>query len=150
MRSILLILTIFVCAYSFAQKVHSEDNSIHLIKMKNSERELYFSESIGAYSAKPNDIKVCEKLLTKAFHEAQRTGLIDIGRNLADYSRQFYGYVTKNGDTVIWVNCIFDKNHKLGTKLNEIILNEGGGDNYFRTTVSIRRKIYFNFEVNHK
>jgi hypothetical protein len=79
--------------------------------MDNSERELYFSKSIRAYAAKLKDIKVCELLLTKAFQEAQRKGLIDIGRNVADYSRQFYGFVTKNGDTVIWVNCIFDKDH---------------------------------------
>ncbi|MBK7689718.1 MAG: hypothetical protein IPK62_06495 [Bacteroidetes bacterium] len=118
--------------------------------MNNSERELYFSGSIQPYVAKPKDIKVCELLLSKAFQEAQRKGLIDIGRNVADYSRQFYGFVAKNGDTVIWVNCIFDKDHSLGTKLDKIILNEGGGDNFFRIKVSIKRKVYFDFEVNHK
>ena len=67
--------------------------------------------------------------------------------NLSNYKRQYVPYVNRKGEKVVWVYCTINKRINKEWK-KEILFAAGGGENYFRVTINLTKKIYKDFSTN--
>jgi hypothetical protein len=56
-------------------------------------------------------------------------------------------YFNREGEKVVWVYCTINKYvHKEWKK--ELLFAAGGGENYFRVTINLTKKLYQDFSIN--
>jgi hypothetical protein len=104
-----------------------------LLKLSVSNYNLNQIKLIPYYQKKYHDIKV----------DQENVGVI----NLNNYKRQYVPYVNRKGEKVVWVYCTINKHvHKQWKK--ELLFAAGGGENYFRVTINLTKKLYQDFSTN--
>jgi hypothetical protein len=74
--------------------------------------------------------------------------------NIGNYIKQYFGYITSEGDTVVYINC-FDKRSELTALKDfhidwkrEIVSVFDGGPSYFRLRYNITKKKFFGLMIN--
>ena len=72
-----------------------------------------------------------------------------IHRKLKKYKRQYFGYIDKNGDRILLINCFWSKN-KSDSEIwlrNRIIVNDGGSY-YWNIKFNLDKNALFELVVN--
>jgi len=112
--------------------------------------EWAFGKGYKNYTPNTDDIATAESLLKECFSkESSGTQNPFFNRNLKDYKRQFIGAELTGGDKVIMVNCFCrDKEKDLKNWKTDMVLVPEGSNCFFRLTVNIKRKSYYNLMIN--
>lgn len=109
------------------------------------------------YTPSLDDIKLVESILKNGINaEMERLApypsLHNGGRisnwNMVKYRRQYVGYLTNDGDIIIWINLLDDlsvSEKELGT---EIIQVKDGGARYWNICVNITKRKLFDMYIN--
>lgn len=109
-----------------------------------------FGRGYKNYTPSNEDIKTALIVLDECFQK-ETSGALNpfTGRKLDDYNKQFIGAEISGGDKVILINC-FCKNKEKDLKnwKTEIVLVPDGENCFFRVTVNLGRKSYYNLMVN--
>jgi hypothetical protein len=112
--------------------------------------EWAFGKGYKNYTPNTDDIETAESLLEECFSkESSGTHNPFFNRELNDYYRQFIGVELTGGDKVIMVNCFCrDSEKDLKNWKTDMVLVPDGSNCYFRLTVNIKRKSYYNLMIN--
>ena len=146
--TIILIALLYLNNPLFSQRIISEDRTIYLLKLdSNTIREL-FGVNIKPFKIIPNDIKLAERQLNKAFLNAKANRNISKGRNLDSYIRQYFGYTDHKGFKIVWINCMAIRKDLPEENYLHPYLMKDGGDRYFQVKVNLSTKKSFDFIVN--
>lgn len=72
-----------------------------------------------------------------------------IHKNLNKYKRQYFGYIDKNGDRILLINCFWskDKNEKDNWLTGKIMVLDGGSY-YWNVKFNLDKKQLFDLDVN--
>ena len=72
-----------------------------------------------------------------------------IHKKLKKYKRQYFGYIDKNGDRILLINCFWSKNIDFSNRwLKERIVVLDGGSYYWSIKFNLNRKELFDLNVN--
>lgn len=109
-----------------------------------------FGKGYKNYTPGSEDIKTALAVLNECFRkESSGTNNPFTGRKPDDYIKQFIGAEIYGGDKVIMINCFCkDSEKNLQNWRSEMVLVPDGGNCYFRVTVNLGRKSYYNLMVN--
>jgi hypothetical protein len=112
--------------------------------------EWAFGKGYKNYSPNAEDVETAELLLKECFNkESSGTHNPFFDRDLNDYNRQFIGAELIGGDKVIMINCFCrDREKDLKNWRTDMVLVADGGSCFFRITVNIKRKSYYNLMIN--
>ena len=120
---------------------------------KNGSTPLTIGNLKSRYTPTVEDIQKAEKILkgnTKLIKKESNQGnSTSLKRaNFYKYVRQYVGGIDKQGNIIIWVNMIKDKDIS-DTELEEdVVIIFGGGNNYWSVYIDITQKEYFGLMVN--
>lgn len=125
---------------SFAQTIVSAPENM----------EWAFGKGYKNYTPNSQDIEIAELLLKECFNkESSGTQNPFFKRDLNDYNRQFIGAELIGGDKVIMINCFCkDREKEMKNWKTEMVLVADGNNCFFRLTVNIKRKSYYNLIIN--
>ncbi len=72
-----------------------------------------------------------------------------IAQNLQLYTKQYYGYITSTGDSIIWINCFYDDRIKKEEYWKRSFVNMfDGGHYYFKVRYNLTKKEFFDLWIN--
>ncbi|MDP1725985.1 MAG: hypothetical protein Q8M15_04320 [Bacteroidota bacterium] len=72
-----------------------------------------------------------------------------IANNLNSYIKQYYGYMTSNKDTIVYINCFYDsKIENEGYWKRKIVFVYDGWHYFFNIKYNLTRKIFFDLWIN--
>ena len=87
------------------------------------------------------------KALNKQFGNQSQTPIIH--KNLSKYNRQYFGYIDKNGDKILLINCFWSKNKDDTNRwLTSRIRTLDGGSYYWNVKFDIDKEQLFDLDVN--
>ena len=70
-------------------------------------------------------------------------------KNLKKYCRQYFGYIDKNGDEILLINCFWKKNKSNYTQFKKGYINVlDGGSYYWNIKYNLSTNILFDLYVN--
>jgi len=99
-----------------------------------------------------NDILIVEKLLPLGLDTIKdaTNHKFFVKNHLKKYLRQYFGYIDKNGDKIIYINVFWDNSENKSEKrwLNDIIEVLDGGDYFWQIKVNLTTHQLFDFAVN--
>ncbi len=74
-----------------------------------------------------------------------------IKNKYTNYTFQYLGYIDKNGDVIIHINCLIRNSELIEERWKEslIIMNDGG-PNYFNIKYNKTKKLFFDLYINGK
>ena len=113
------------------------------------------------YTPTKEDIRFAEKILTDSIgyirknqpkHKKSVMGIkwdsypIDLG-TLPYYRRQYVGFKTEEGDSIIWINFLKDSTPEKDLS-EDLVMVLDGGSNYWYIFINITRKELFGMLVN--
>ena len=100
-----------------------------------------------------NDIDMAESILRKQLPSLNREKVNqskecpDISRNLNKYCRQYFGFLNKKGEKIIWINMFWNKVLNEIAKYDLISVNDGCSY-YWNVEVNITTKVLCNLQIN--
>jgi len=114
-----------------------------------------FPPEKGRYTPSPEDITKAEKILKDSINtdyvrsnqEAYKKPPIN-RRTLNKYMRQYVGYLTDNGEIVIWVNLFKKGSISVQDPTFDIISVADGGYNFWSIRINITNKELSGMRVN--
>ena len=72
-----------------------------------------------------------------------------IANNLQLYTKQYFGYITSTGDSIIWINCFHDEEIKMDEYWKSSFVSMyDGGHNYFKVRYNLSRREFFDLWIN--
>lgn len=77
----------------------------------------------------------------------QGHGFPIIHKKLYKYKRQYFGYINREGEKVIWVNCIYGKKYR-NVIDKELIFVLDGGSYFWQIKVNLSKKKLFDLIIN--
>lgn len=105
------------------------------------------------YTPSESDVRTAEQLLKKGIAILNKTHANQIGhcpiieKNLEKYKRQYVGFINKEGQKILWINFIWNKN--LGPQLSEDIISVLDGCSYYwNIKVNISNMALYDLKVN--
>jgi len=145
-------------------KIEQNEFQNTYLKTKDYEGVIFSKSYIGILNASENkitptlqDIYSSELILKKGIREInkgkpnQTDNFPIISENLRKYLRQYFGYVTSNGDTIIMINCFWKdesvKSKDITWKIEERIVLDGCSF-FWSIKVNLTRKRLFDLSVN--
>ncbi|MFD1469852.1 hypothetical protein ACFQ48_16610 [Hymenobacter caeli] len=73
----------------------------------------------------------------------------DLKEDLSHYVKQYFGYITSKGDTILCINCFWNDEIKKEKYWQKEPVNVfDGGSNYFRVRYNVTKKEFFAFREN--
>lgn len=104
------------------------------------------------YTPTKEDITQIEKILKDSINSVlkkQKYCNSSINRNtLKKYKRQYVGFITKNGDVVIWINFLRNKNIEDVELSKDIITVLDGGETYWSIFVNLTKTTLYGVRIN--
>lgn len=170
---LLLICILFLSLQLKAQKIKfSEKKSSKHTYVRGAEfegvvfsREFTFpfmpeSSEADRFTPSTNEIEEAERLLAKdlkAVNHLQRGQGGSLGpvihQNLNNFIRQYYGYLSAEGEKIIFISCLLKNNYTSNAKEIPnwqkgavIVLN--GGSNYWQVRANLKTKSLFGLAIN--
>ena len=168
----LLLFVIYSCKSSFYE-VNKLNSNATIIKSGKIE-SVFFSKEADCllcnfpgsrFSPTLEEINEAEKILKKDIKSAnnpmrnQGDGYPIIHKNLNNYRRQYYGYINKDGEKILYVNFLWAK-YTFIERLKGYHKDEGenwksereivldGGSNYWQIEINLTQKKLANLHVN--
>jgi hypothetical protein len=87
------------------------------------------------------------KILNKQGVNQSSTPIIH--KNLRKYKRQYFGYIDKNGDRILLINCFWSKNKVYTDRwLTSRIMVLDGGSYYWNVKFNLDKKELFELDIN--
>ena len=72
-----------------------------------------------------------------------------IHKNLNKYKRQYFGYIDKNGDRILLINCFWSKDKDESDRwLTSRIIVHDGGSYYWNVKFNLDKNILFDLDIN--
>jgi hypothetical protein len=70
-------------------------------------------------------------------------------KKLSKYKRQYFGYIDKNGDKILLINCFWSKDKNAKDRwLTDRIMVLDGGSYYWNVKFNLNKKRLFDLDVN--
>lgn len=112
-------------------------------------------ENCVRYTPSKGDILVAEKILAGNIAAAnaecanQPKGYPVLHKELTKYIRQYVGFVnTSSGQKVIWINCLWKKDHSEKTLSQDVLQVHDGGSYYWNCRINLQTKKVTDLRVN--
>lgn len=106
------------------------------------------------YTPNKKDILNAEKLLKgnlkcKNSEQAnQKNGCPVIHKNLKKYIRQYVGFINTEGEKIIWINFLWDKNIDESKLKQDIIMTHDGCSHYWNIKINIDKEVLYELNIN--
>ena len=107
---------------------------------------IYFNDAKERYNPSKEDVLQAEQIIKdQLLNESQLLvnhsgNFAIIHKNLARYKRQYVGYIDQNGDKIIWINFITEKEkYQLPRISKDVIVVLDGSRNYWNIKVNINK-----------
>jgi hypothetical protein len=71
-----------------------------------------------------------------------------IHKNLKKYVRQYVGFINTDGEKIIWINLLWDKNIDDSSLKEEIIMVNDGCSYYWNVKINIDKKDLYELNIN--
>jgi len=168
----LLLVVIYSCKSSFYE-VNKHNSNATIIKRGKIESVIFSKEADcflcnfpgSGFTPTVEEINEAEKILKKDIKSAskpmynQGDGYPIIHNNLNKYRRQYYGYINKDGEKILYVNFLWAK-YTFIERLKGYHKDEGenwksereivldGGCNYWQIEINLTQKKLSNLHVN--
>ena len=122
-----------------------------VIKLNDDDFNKLIGKNNRSWTPDENNIGSAEKLIQQCFDD-QKRGTVNylLERTPGEYNHQFVGYLAPNGDKMIWVNCFKRPKEDYPEWKHQIIIAEGGGNNFFNLKVNLSQSTYTNLKINGK
>lgn len=155
MKRYLLFIGVFILFLS----VHSQEST--LIRGRcysgyafNKEHFIFMSidNQKGRYTPTSRDIKLIEKILKDSIGgilKKHKYSSVSINSySLKKYKRQYVGFINNNGDVVIWINFLINK------EINDLVLSKDivtvldGGEKYWSVFINLTKNTLNGLRIN--
>ena len=156
---ITLCLTLLTCLTISAQ-ISSDSIQIDHYKTKNFDCAIFpsnYVDLIGGERFTPirTEVDQAEKALTEDL-EKTNNSLINqdgkynpiIHKNLKKYNRQYFGYIDKNGDKILLINCFWKQKNRFVNWKKERVMVLDGGSHYWSIKLNLTTGKLFDLNVN--
>lgn len=104
------------------------------------------------YTPTKEDIMQIEKILKDSINSVlkkQKYCNTSINRNtLKKYKRQYVGFITKNGDVVIWINLLRNKEIEDIELSKDIVTVLDGGEKYWSIFINLTKTTLYGVRIN--
>ncbi len=70
-----------------------------------------------------------------------------IHKKLRKYKRQYFGYIDKNGERILLINCFWDKESERNWLNNRVVVLDGGSY-YWNVKYNIDKDKLFDLQIN--
>jgi hypothetical protein len=131
-----ILVYVILCSCDSGQKDEVDLSEIQYDILRFDTGEGIFSDSCSYHYLTKNEIQKAEKILRKAFDEANKTRTsIDL-LNHKEYGRQYIGAEAPNGDVLIYAFCYKNPEDESLTWMTRIYVFDGG-DDYLHVMVNI-------------
>ncbi len=164
MKKLLLPFLLFFASGLYAQKIirteKVTDHSIHIIG-DNFDGVIFTKEyNVGPFvepnstrfTPSINDIALIEKLLDRNLDTVggRSSQNVAIHKNLKNYVRQYWGYITEKGEKIIYINALDNESNAAQGRrwLNDLIEVLDGGPAFWNIKVNLTNPQLFDFSVN--
>jgi hypothetical protein len=102
-----------------------------------------------------NEVDQAEKALIENLEELNNP-LINQGgkynpiihKNLKKYNRQYFGYIDKNGDKILLINCFWRQKNRFDNWTKERVMVFDGGSHYWSIKLNLTTGKLFDLSVN--
>jgi hypothetical protein len=106
------------------------------------------------------DIEAAEKLLTTNIKSINTLKLKQGGENgpiihenLKKFARQYYGYVSDEGEKIVYISCLMKSNYKRSDKqlpnwIKGAVVVLNGGSNYWQVQANLSNQTLFGLDIN--
>lgn len=153
-KNIFLLVFALVCMSGYSQVSTLVKGKGYFGYVFNKEHFVFFGikNQKERYTPTKEDIKEAEKLLKDSIEsvlEKNRLTYTSIKRHtLRKYRRQYVGFLTNDGDIVICINLIRNKQIDNIELSNDIVELFDGGDYFWSIFINITKKTLFDIHVN--
>jgi len=104
------------------------------------------------YTPTKEDITQIEKILQDSIGSVlkkQKYSNTSINRNtLKKYNRQYVGFITNNGDVVIWINLLRSKEIDDVELSKDIVTVSDGGEKYWSIFINLTKNTLYGVRIN--
>jgi hypothetical protein len=161
MKTFFIIMILLNAVFCSAQQnmVHIDGNSYEgYIFPKFYEKNknwMPFDSALKRFTPTKEDILIAEKALKEQL-EIMNKSLMNQGKNcpvihenLKRYKRQYFGFINENGEKIVWINLIWDKEkHALKCLSKDLIFVLDGCSHYWNIKVNLNQVKLLDLIVN--
>ncbi len=162
MKSLILPAIMLIVSIASAQRVikikRASDHSTYVhgdkfegvIFTKDYDSGAYINKRNKEFTPTINEIILAEKLLYKNLDTINNKWASSVHKNLKTYLRQYFGYINVNGERIIYIYAFRKKDLPELRKqwLQNLIMVEDGGDNYWQIEINLNTKKLLSFGIN--
>ena len=153
-RNILLIGFALLCMNGYSKESTLVKGKGYIGYAFNKEHFVFMSidNQKERYTPTKEDVIRIEKTLKDSIGSVlkkQRYSNISINRNrLKKYNRQYVGFITNNGDVVIWINLLKSKEIDDVELSKDIVTVSDGGEKYWSIFINITKNTLYGVRIN--
>ncbi len=120
-----------------------------VIKLNDKDFNNLIGSKFTSWTPEEKDIESAESLIKDCF-ENMKKGTVNyfLNRSPDEYNHQFVGFIDDKGYSVLWVNCFKRPEEDYPEWKHQIILAQGGGNNFFNLKVNISNNSYYDLKIN--
>jgi len=110
----------------------------------------------GRFTPTKNEVKLAEEALQKNFKKINHKLINQNGsryspiihKNLQKYKRQYFGYLDKNGNKILYINAFWSNEGSFDDWLYERVFVFDGGSFYWNIKYNLNKQRLFELHVN--
>ena len=141
-----------MCVYSQESTLVKEKKYIGYIFKKEHFVFMSVDNQKERYTPTKKDIEQIEKILEDSINSVlkkQKYCNTSINRNtLKKYKRQYVGFITKNGNVVIWINFLRNKELEDVELSKDIVAVLDGGERYWSIFINLTKTTLYGVHIN--
>jgi hypothetical protein len=153
-RGVFLIVCIILCVYAFSQESTLIKGKGYKGYAFNKDHFVFMSieNQKERYTPIKEDIIHAEKIINDSINSIFRNIKINkhlLYRNVRrKYKRQYVGFLTKDGDIIVWINFLRGKEYDNNKLSKDIIQVFDGGENYWSIFVNLTKNTLYGMRIN--
>lgn len=153
-RAVFLIVCIllFVCGFSQESTLIKGNGYSGYVFNKNHFVFMSIENQKDRYTPTIINIIHAEKIITDSindiFRKIKNYKYLQNKNVLIKYKRQYVGFITNDGDVIIWINFIRGQEYDNNKLSEEIIQVSDGGGNYWSIFVNLTKNTLYGIHVN--
>lgn len=147
---LLFIVFIFLCLNGYSQESILVKEKRYIGYVFNEEHFVFMSidNQKERYTPTEENIIQAERIINDNIEMKKYCHLSINRKKLKKYKRQYVGFKTNNGDVVIWINFLRDKDIGNVELSKDIITVLDGGKNYWSVFVNLTRGTFYGLRIN--
>jgi len=151
--AITLAVSVFYSFTSFGQASKIINNSKYEGVVFSTKTEIWIGEPVRRWDPSEKDIQVLEDnletfLSNKSKQQPNNKNLLFVCSHLKEYIRQYAGYMSANGERMIYVNALSKQFTKLFDWRKGMIETSDGGKYYWQIYYNLKKKTFKKFGIN--